>query len=827
MTNIGDLIPLPRAIGQTLRRRVIVLFGPRDAGKTVFIAVTVCGASETDFGYEAEIVEPNRDRTQEVLSSQYQSLSHGDWPRATPFDAATIEHNTYHIEITFGDWPGEGESEGEGEEHSERRYAVRMADIGGELTRNSGQSDPGHARLKAEILEDYGNADGILLFVRSDLAEADQPWQYKQEVDVLLHLLRQKKRTDIPVAVVLSKWDVGGRSLGPKPTEQDEWDADHFFQTNYPMLSRHLDRVCPHVQVFPVSATGPVEDGRPPSPLRPYNVAGPLVWLLDASDRVRFTRTKSRAARWAISLAALGLFVMTSGLGITAARHHRQLRAAEQLMDRPFEGTPRGNVLEQVEQTLGKQDYRLGRYDPWLTHARARYLTFKQEYRVDLGDEITRLVGRLDALKREDVDRLIALAVDYDAHYRDSDFSPLPQTIDQARRRRRELEMTGEYEAITARIRDPSAYSDLPGVGELILKCDSFLGAYSDAPKALLEEIRRIAAAATDERAWLTILAAIPARARVPADLAREIRDGYLARDTFTRHRPEAETLERLLTVAASKTEPLARCEVYHQYLVDTPRPSVSQVDTLWRASFEDADDAAHTEAISSARAAAGNLAAAEAAYGRYLTLKVCGFSFLRHRDEVERAWDALIYENVRTRVERGFDVLVFRNARAACDDYLRSECPRKAMLSAVKQWADWYDDLDQGAELRVALQSLEVDPASLLAPYFLGASTAQAVVEVRINGEAKATGSFAFTKGVSTTVNREIGAFRASFSTSTLGIVLTTANFASRSATLDFSGEPGVIRHLNELLYFDNGRARARLTCARIASPAMPQYTP
>ncbi len=115
-----------------------------------------------------------------------------------------------------------------------------MADIGGELTRNSGLNDPEHASLKADILDGYGNADGILLFVRADLDEADQPWKYKQEFDALLRVLKQKKRTDIPIAIILSKWDVWSDSLGPKPTLQDDTAAIQFLQTSYPMLNKHL-----------------------------------------------------------------------------------------------------------------------------------------------------------------------------------------------------------------------------------------------------------------------------------------------------------------------------------------------------------------------------------------------------------------------------------------------------------------------------------------------------------------------------------------------------------------------------------------------------------
>ncbi len=90
-TDLRNLILKSYSRGKPVRSRVFVLFGPRAAGKTVFIDVAVCGAADIDFGYDVEITEPNHDRTQETLSAHYQSLCSRSWPSATPFDAATIE----------------------------------------------------------------------------------------------------------------------------------------------------------------------------------------------------------------------------------------------------------------------------------------------------------------------------------------------------------------------------------------------------------------------------------------------------------------------------------------------------------------------------------------------------------------------------------------------------------------------------------------------------------------------------------------------------------------------------------------------------------------
>jgi hypothetical protein len=370
---------------------VIAVFGPRSAGKTVFLSVLHCAPSAgVNLGYDISATGPNRDRTLRDLQFHYRKLCAREWPHATPFDAATVERNTYEFEVSLP---------------SGRKYETVIADVGGELTRPSDAAELDHARLRGNLLSKYTHVDGIFLFVRSDLAKADGSWEYKQQVDVLLTLLRRNRRSDTPVAIILSKWDVQTTFLGPKPaTEQDQVDAERFFCANYPMLQKRMSDVCQRYEIFPVSSTGSVENGRPPRTLSPFNVGSPFTWILEASDEVHLRRTLR-----AVTVGLAGIFLLCASVfGWGLSRHIERLHAAKQAMTPESSATLK--ALAEVGEALRKENYGLGVMDPWWHNTDTTYRTV-------LSHAITREGQQLVFLTRRGLEDLVGLINLYQQHF--------------------------------------------------------------------------------------------------------------------------------------------------------------------------------------------------------------------------------------------------------------------------------------------------------------------------------------------------------------------------------------------------------------------------
>lgn len=280
--------------------RLIVSFGPSNAGKTVCHTIWNYGAGVLNLGYDVQIGELHRDRTYNGLSQDYQLLAKREWPRATNFDRNTIEVNTYHLEVTV-----DSSYDLKQQDHP---YKVEMVDVGGEASRYSRPNDTAHAALKKQVLDGFAKADGILLFVPVRDAGGTAKCDYKHEVDVLIRTMKKKWRTHVPICVVVSMWDLevesnGGR-LGPKATDTDEQAAENFLEAHHPRLLTELRRHCQHVRVVPVSATGHLNGGKPPSPLQPFNMGTPLIWLLQMSDEIRSDRYGAGLVRRLITATA-------------------------------------------------------------------------------------------------------------------------------------------------------------------------------------------------------------------------------------------------------------------------------------------------------------------------------------------------------------------------------------------------------------------------------------------------------------------------------------------------------------------------------------------
>jgi hypothetical protein len=68
--------------------------------------------------------------------------------------------------------------------------------------------------------------------------------------------------------------------------------AEEHFQREFPETANAIQETCENWRVFPVSATGPIVNGRPPETLRPTGVAAPIIWLLRTADRTALVRAE-------------------------------------------------------------------------------------------------------------------------------------------------------------------------------------------------------------------------------------------------------------------------------------------------------------------------------------------------------------------------------------------------------------------------------------------------------------------------------------------------------------------------------------------------------
>ena len=264
--------------------RYVGVFGPRAAGKTVYLTVlSKIGHLSNERG---RISVPEKGYpSSSYLSSCWKQLNEAhEWLSGTPLEIPK--------EIVF-----------EVTDSHKRDYLLHLPDACGELMdRIEHKNTPTGQEKKLyreELKENYLNklredAHGIAIFIPSDLKPGtEEARQLKEQFDPLFDALKSKypnRSLQQPIAIIVTKWDE--ESPNPESPDEEEKKAQDYLKKIMGNFVQELEELARdgHVKVFPVSSTGPVENDheknitKPKEQLKPFQIKRPIFWLLSTYE---------------------------------------------------------------------------------------------------------------------------------------------------------------------------------------------------------------------------------------------------------------------------------------------------------------------------------------------------------------------------------------------------------------------------------------------------------------------------------------------------------------------------------------------------------------
>ena len=175
---------------------------------------------------------------------------------------------------------------------TEKYYNIVVRDYAGELLLQSPldslavQNREGFQEKREEIYQFMQRARGILVLVEIG-SPHESNLRYRNEIHLLLQKLALinagRRCIEVPVALVLSKWDRMGDISGD-PHQEKQRALDYIEEHEWlRTLCRHLRTCCRYFEIFPVFAF--VGDCPQPGQMQPFNVYAPLTWLGDMADQ--------------------------------------------------------------------------------------------------------------------------------------------------------------------------------------------------------------------------------------------------------------------------------------------------------------------------------------------------------------------------------------------------------------------------------------------------------------------------------------------------------------------------------------------------------------
>ncbi len=245
----------------------IGILGVRGSGKTCYIT-SLYGCAR-----------PASIKTRKILEEKYLDLvEKGILPNATALSAYQFH---FIIDTAF------------------RSYEIITQDYGGELLvgrieelqgKEKRTDEDFHSR-REEIYYFFQNARAVLIIVEALPAQSEGRYilNYREQIysltDRLAYFFEGKRRLDIPVAFILTKWDRMMKSGDITDPEIEKKKAiDYIHQNEWlKKLYSELKNLCPCLEVFPVSS---FEGDKPtPKEIRHFNVTAPMIWAADMGEK--------------------------------------------------------------------------------------------------------------------------------------------------------------------------------------------------------------------------------------------------------------------------------------------------------------------------------------------------------------------------------------------------------------------------------------------------------------------------------------------------------------------------------------------------------------
>ena len=828
-------------------KRYIALFGPRNAGKTVFLA-SLYGFGQSSLGADTEyhIAAPELpgDATHAYLSQILKELDNGKWPDASKFQRLP----TLNFAFTIG-----GD-----------RYDVVLPDVAGEVTRRAKEEEDfatAESQLKAEILRDWQDYHGYLLFVPSDEPERIRAREYKWEVDALLNALKERTADGgiirRPIAVILSKWDL--QSCEPKDEEEERSKAEEFFYCAYPELAAGLKATCGNLQVFPVSATGPLNDGIPPHQLRPYNLGKPISWLLNVGDQVRLdsatwyieryrhtlfttdSEDEGRRTHYAVALARLDSFLKEVPAGFladqartarTALRKLRRRRLVARRLLLPVacllliaaagglvrDWSAYKSVVESITSSSPDQDPHAVILDGRSVVANASHVVGKCiGWWGTLGQMIDDYEDRhinaeVESLERESLKRESITEREAESlAKRCGEFRRYHGLIAEAR----QLACVGDVEQRAQDILVEISSKRLLGrIEETYIHYSK--GKKPDLRKTLLEDCKSFLASYSHSQAVETVQ-------KIQAELEN---DRVIDREALSRAELEKEAKEL-------SDDPWKAYLLYVEWLArpENARSSNTETVAAWRDdALAKADDKAWADVLALERR--------DPTYFQEIVSRIDSdyltkSDFTRHILEAKQKktaklcqWDKWLYEQVVTRALGGNTPEVILGVRDRCKEYKDAPIPERMMDDAVDRWLDWFNELQAGVNFSVTLKSVRVSSGSRFHSKFYWPNI---YITIRVGGTSHSSGTkeLGLDRDERNFPDSEMGTFHWKWGDPDIEITMTCIDYYESIVkfTPTPTGDPFKIRFLNGSVPFDGGKIPVHLECRAAVPPTFPAY--
>lgn len=247
----------------------IGIYGPRGSGKTCYL---------TSLYHEAEVCP----ETRKVLESLYLDLfEHGKMPPPTILSARRLN---FYVNTP------------------NRFYDIVTRDYGGELLEGRSEDAPQGPEFeekREEIYQFFQGARAILILVETMPADITlrQVNDHQKEIEALTARIARiqegVKRSSVPLALVLTKWDRVGdisRDEGREKTRAVEYIEGREWLKR---LYRKLKILYPPLEVFPVFSF--IGDSPGKENIRAFNLCAPLLWAADVAERNLVEQCESMA----------------------------------------------------------------------------------------------------------------------------------------------------------------------------------------------------------------------------------------------------------------------------------------------------------------------------------------------------------------------------------------------------------------------------------------------------------------------------------------------------------------------------------------------------
>ncbi len=835
--------------------RRFALFGRRAAGKTVFLAV-LYGTSQhrpdAEDGYLITAADDPADPTHKTLKDWWLTLMKGVWLPPSAFENLKL----LRFSFTTG----------------AVRYDVELPDVAGEVTRRLDSVEDDEAlegQLKKQILAEYQDFHGYVLFVSGQSSDQVRATEFKWEVDALLNALKERTQDGgmiaRPFAILITKWDL--HSPTTASDEEEAAKAEQFFEKDHSKLLLALRATCKNLRVFPISATGPLNQGQPPQPVEPYNLATPIKWLLETSDRVwleraqvywnencnrLFERLPSDSARshWQMTLERFEEAKQNLPVGLHAVAADKAIKLLHQIRLRRRLKFAAGGVVTALLLTIvvwgcfdwnhlatGRRLLPVEAEDPkqavvslsqvnlaaadswrhWVGHSFGWQRTLRNEMNAVAKRHADAVFHEMASLDRGDLDegqaaelaRLATLWRDLARYTTPTDEQPLS---------------VSRLENVAKRCRFECGAKR--GFDDLQQRAEPILVLAKTKPGAVNQELLNDL-----QDRIKTFLADFGESDDFGASkFVAEVQAIQAKLDALKVDVDEQRAWDQLEKQLAQNADKPLRCFEFCKSFLAEHGQGRNATDARKRADgyFAKADGEAWSDIRSFREKYRTDFRGVISKCDGYLKS-----DFKIHRDDAKQLraktlddWDKTLYERLTKRIADGNDAAIIQSVREQCREYLAPQETPKTMRHEVERWLKWYDGLIAGCSLTVQVESVVVGKGS---KWHRTLFYPDVFVTVRLSGRSLATGE----KEVD--IDREeraipgnvLGPFAWKWGDPDVQIKITCTDYSIDPLPFDPppNDDPFKAKWLNRTVPFNDGKILVKLKCKDVEPPPLPTY--